>query len=357
MAAIVCQSSRIHRLMLASPKPPPQQPFKSCLWENNYSYKPDTTTAWTSIEALSSTVSNYEYEVSLLRLSPKSLELCTENLGNETGCDDIITETGIELLSSSSSSSTREQKSRKAREAARSFPPPLTTIRGSESIRVRPHREGGRLVLQLTKVPSCFQAQRSPGRLRLCFWTDIQTQEHEDEEDDDGRGWEHTKGCNSWVENNYERQISRCKEEANKSNCFFHQHDYLSLAHLGALVKFGQFAWMHELSNKWKIQCSLDPPPYPPKLGHKHLALEGGDKIGEVNQSTRYLVRLQVPPEDTHDSMKAFLWAVAISITVFATLHKTIYTIAENCNSAKSIKDQLLRMISKNFMEVARPPN
>ncbi|KAG5061687.1 hypothetical protein JHK87_002716 [Glycine soja] len=216
MAAIVCQSSRIHRLMLASPKPPPQQPFKSCLWENNYSYKPDTTTAWTSIEALSSTVSNYEYEVSLLRLSPKSLELCTENLGNETGCDDIITETGIELLSSSSSSSsssTREQKSRKAREAARSFPPPLTTIRGSESIRVRPHREGGRLVLQLTKVPSCFQAQRSPGRLRLCFWTDIQTQEHEDEEDDDGRGWEHTKGCNSWVENNYERQISRCKEE------------------------------------------------------------------------------------------------------------------------------------------------
>lgn len=229
MAAIVCQS-RLHRLMLASPKPPPQQPFKSCcFWEESNYAKPhyddednykadDNPTDWSSIQALSSTVtvSNSIYEVkqssSLLRLSPKSLELCTEKLGNETGSDDITAETGIDDLLSSSEI-TREQKSKKVREAARTFPPPLRTIRGSESIRVRPHREGGRLVLQLTKVPSCFQAQRSPGRLRLCFWTDIQTQEHEDEEDDDGRGWEHTKGCNSWVENNYERQISRCKEE------------------------------------------------------------------------------------------------------------------------------------------------
>ncbi|KAG4972749.1 hypothetical protein GYH30_029609 [Glycine max] len=258
MAAIVCQS-RLHRLMLASPKPPPQQPFKSCcFWEESNYAKPhyddednykadDTPTDWSSIQALSSTVtvSNSIYEVkqssSLLRLSPKSLELCTEKLGNETGSDDITAETGIDDLLSSSEI-TREQKSKKVREAARTFPPPLRTIRGSESIRVRPHREDGRLVLQLTKVvPSCFQALRSPGRLRLCFWTndDIQeTQDHvednqkeiekmeqqeQDQSVDDvvennGRGWEHeqTKGCNSWTV--VERPSSSCKEEGDHEN-------------------------------------------------------------------------------------------------------------------------------------------
>ncbi|XP_047178688.1 protein FANTASTIC FOUR 3-like [Vigna umbellata] len=123
------------------------------------------------------------------RLSPKSLELCTENLGNETGSD--IIESGIELLSSHSSECgdgevspgmIREKQKRKAREG-RSFPPPLTTITGSESIRVRPHREGGRLVLQLIKVPSSFRAERSPGRLRLCFWTEMQHHHHHHIED------------------------------------------------------------------------------------------------------------------------------------------------------------------------------
>ncbi|KOM26596.1 hypothetical protein LR48_Vigan303s001800 [Vigna angularis] len=136
------------------------------------------------------------------RLSPKSLELCTENLGNETGSD--IIESGIELLSSHSSECgdgevspgmIREKRERKAREG-RSFPPPLTTITGSESIRVRPHREGGRLVLQLIKVPSSFRAERSPGRLRLCFWTEMQHHHHhhiEDAVEDDQEDEKHTK--------------------------------------------------------------------------------------------------------------------------------------------------------------------
>ncbi|TKY71198.1 FANTASTIC FOUR 3 [Spatholobus suberectus] len=202
MAAIVCHTaylesqlveSRIHRLMLQSPKPlpPPQQPidlpFKSCFLESNTTVP---NQGWSSIQALSSapkeSKSSYAHpqqRQSSVRLSPKSLELCTENLGNETGSD--IIESGIELLSSSGCgepySGTRVQN-RKAREA-RNFPPPLTTIRGSESIRVRPHREGGRLVLEVTKVPSCFQAERSPGRLRLCFWTEMQ--HHDDDDDDD----------------------------------------------------------------------------------------------------------------------------------------------------------------------------
>ncbi|RDX65301.1 Protein FANTASTIC FOUR 3, partial [Mucuna pruriens] len=224
MATIVLQS-RIHSVML-----PYESPFKD----------------WSSIEALSSVQKESMYvfpKQSSVRLSPKSLEMCTENLGNETGSDMI--ESDIQLLSSSASSSECGEaqtktnlnlgnKIRKAREA-RNFPPPLTTIRGSESIRVRPHREGGRLVLQLTKLSPCFHAQRSHGRLRLCFWTqdnndpEYQTEDNENElqeQDEEGvddaaeidRGWEleyeHTNciGRNTWrLENNYER-LSRCKE-------------------------------------------------------------------------------------------------------------------------------------------------
>ncbi|XWS13595.1 hypothetical protein CRYUN_Cryun36dG0051200 [Craigia yunnanensis] len=119
---------------------------------------------------------------SLSTLSEKSLELCTENLGNETGSD--ILEDNIFSLSSSDSegenSPTRKQhKSRQllgAKKAiSRNFPPPLTTISGSESLQVRTHREDGRLVIKAVKAPSTntlFQAERSNGRLRLCLLKD-----------------------------------------------------------------------------------------------------------------------------------------------------------------------------------------
>ncbi|XP_017974282.1 PREDICTED: protein FANTASTIC FOUR 3 [Theobroma cacao] len=119
---------------------------------------------------------------SLSTLSEKSLELCTENLGNETGSD--ILEDSIFVLSSSDSeggnSPTRKHyKSRQplgAKKAtSRNFPPPLTTISGSDSLQVRPHREDGRLVIKAVKAPSAntlFQAERSNGRLRLCLLKD-----------------------------------------------------------------------------------------------------------------------------------------------------------------------------------------
>ncbi|KAK7405882.1 hypothetical protein VNO78_07494 [Psophocarpus tetragonolobus] len=87
---------------------------------------------------------------SWVRLSPKSLELCTENLGNETGTN--ITDNTIDHFLSSSSShslSRTTNEPRKKLHQARTFPPPLTTIR---VIRVTPQREPGRLVLQLTKI-------------------------------------------------------------------------------------------------------------------------------------------------------------------------------------------------------------
>ena len=117
-------------------------------------------------------------------LSEKSLKLCTENLGNETGTD--MSESSILSNTSSMKSKSedfslepdtaRKTKSYTSSSAAasttRSFPPPLTTMSGAESLQVRTHREEGRLIIKAVKTPSiksCFHAERSHGRLRLCF--------------------------------------------------------------------------------------------------------------------------------------------------------------------------------------------
>lgn len=116
------------------------------------------------------------YVPSSLRLSQKSLEICTENLGSETGSD--TSESSIFSFSSTDSwcekSPTRERRqfSSAKKENSRSFPPPLTTISGSNSLQVRPHREGGRLIIEAVEAPSTrtyFEAERSHGRLKLRF--------------------------------------------------------------------------------------------------------------------------------------------------------------------------------------------
>lgn len=125
------------------------------------------------------------------RLSEKSLELCTENLGSETGSD--IMDINILSLSSSNSPASSENSWIKQEEKlpqevetspknkvnnSRNFPPPLTTISGSNSLQFRPHREDGRLVIQAVEAPlkhNYFQADRSHGRLRLSFLIDDAT--------------------------------------------------------------------------------------------------------------------------------------------------------------------------------------
>lgn len=225
MATIVCQGlqsclesqvfeSRTMRLRLSSPKPHFSQSLelalKPCsldsttkeLSDRRHDEDKHTSSiptpdmgGWSFLQALSNTSQgpkeSMEKENTYVHpvvkrypstLSEKSLELCTENLGSETGTDTF--ERGIFELSSFESeagnSPTRgQQKPRQlfgARKAnSRSFPPPLTTMSGSESLRVRPHREDGRLIIKAVKAPSThynFQAERSHGRLRLCFVKD-----------------------------------------------------------------------------------------------------------------------------------------------------------------------------------------
>ncbi|XP_023006206.1 protein FANTASTIC FOUR 3-like [Cucurbita maxima] len=117
----------------------------------------------------------------LTGLSEKSLELCTENLGNETGIDIIENtifspETGGEDLQTKWGKKSHSFSHSNSHE----FPPPLTTIRETESFRVMPHREEGRLIISAVITPArspCFQAERSGGRLRLCF---VETEESEE---------------------------------------------------------------------------------------------------------------------------------------------------------------------------------
>lgn len=162
-------------------------------------------------QALSNCPSSYPKEASMNRdrlyihplsktshcLSARSLELCTENLGSETGCDTaeedcLLTcfppfpKSELDGVDGDSSTGERVEQHRvpgaRKQSNARSFPPPLTTISGSESIRIRPHREGGRVVMKAVTHPY-LQAERSHGRLRLCFLHNYSAPNFDDDDD------------------------------------------------------------------------------------------------------------------------------------------------------------------------------
>lgn len=129
-------------------------------------------------------------------LNTTSLEMCTESLGSETGSDISIEEFSSPLPEKESSPATVSEKCYKYREVfsfskksnrTRNFPPPLTSISGGEGVQVRPHREGGRLVITAVAVTLCssfFQTERSDGRLRLSL-RKTENEVLETEEDDE----------------------------------------------------------------------------------------------------------------------------------------------------------------------------
>ncbi|KAL8192058.1 hypothetical protein R6Q57_028179 [Mikania cordata] len=115
-------------------------------------------------------------------LSTMSLEMCTESLGTETGSD--VSESSDEFNWEEKerfagllrSKSRRKPVNRRA--AGGGFPPPLTSISSSDvTVKVRPHRVGGRLVIKAVSVSfsDCgtkFEAQRTNGRLSLSLLRD-----------------------------------------------------------------------------------------------------------------------------------------------------------------------------------------
>ncbi|KAA8543232.1 hypothetical protein F0562_021273 [Nyssa sinensis] len=221
MSSIVCQGlqscleprlvePRVSRHKLAPPKSISSPSFP-CPQKNSNNEENNNKTgkrnnnsdlgAWSFIQALSNTSHNHKevtenekvYVDPLAKrsssmLSMKSLEMCTESLGSETGSD--ISESSDEFCSLSSQTDKFQAiKRSKSREftknlcRSRSFPPPLSSICGLDSVQVRPHREGGRLVIKAVTVSSCstyFQAERIDGRLRLCLLKDCSLNCHKE---------------------------------------------------------------------------------------------------------------------------------------------------------------------------------
>lgn len=152
------------------------------------------------------------------KLSPKSLQLCTENLGSESGYDtDTIFSDDHPTFSLH-----HQRSSPKYCRKINDFPPPLTTMSGASSLQVRRHREGGRLIIDAVEGPfrnSYLHAERSDGRLKLCFTTAAagEDEEEEIEEEIDEFGNELESESESESESDMNllekfQRFSRCKD-------------------------------------------------------------------------------------------------------------------------------------------------
>ncbi|KAL3647886.1 hypothetical protein CASFOL_008854 [Castilleja foliolosa] len=123
-------------------------------------------------------------------LSLKSLEMCTESLGSETGNDMIsnIDEFYHQHALEKQSCNRKNQESPKKIKKAINFPPPLTSISGNEGVQVKTHREDGRLVIKAFSFSCCrnyFQAERENGRLKLSFLRHSENDEPSDNEEEE----------------------------------------------------------------------------------------------------------------------------------------------------------------------------
>lgn len=185
-------------------------------------------------------------------LSSKGLEMCTESLGCETGSDtssDEISSFSLERekrhfltneytslyrnklqqLNDFSSPLSKMNKNRSGyRKFTRlntsqcNFPPPLTSISGSEGFQVRPHREGGRLIINAVAVSSCrtyLEADRTNGRLRLSLRrecsVDCECEMNKKAQVDEDCWDENMEGNNRKVGREFPPRPSMCKQMSN----------------------------------------------------------------------------------------------------------------------------------------------
>lgn len=168
----------------------PERPSQFDIWSSIQSEKP--------INSSSSAQAPYIHPLVLKQrsaslLSEKSLDICTESLGSETGSDGFSSSDEVDHKSSTHKSDEEDEVHegvelkhvRKAESGGpvnykcsisrkpppRSFPPPLPSLsrRDGPCLLMKPHREEGRLVLKAVPVPShnYLHAQRQGDRLLL----------------------------------------------------------------------------------------------------------------------------------------------------------------------------------------------
>jgi len=120
-------------------------------------------------------------------LSEKSLKICTESLGSETGSDGFSSYTSFEDNNSKDDEKMKEIVNMVKK--PRCFPPPLPSLFSqSQPLQMKPRRDNGRLslFLQVVQIPSQnnFFAKRQNGRLILTFATNDEEEIDEDFEED-----------------------------------------------------------------------------------------------------------------------------------------------------------------------------
>ncbi|GMH12693.1 hypothetical protein Nepgr_014534 [Nepenthes gracilis] len=145
-------------------------------------------------------------------MSEKSLEICTESLGSETGSDGFSSYTPSEPGQSGSEEEQQHAETecsqpfegaefrvvkynyasgcQRGLSRSRLFPPPLSSLsqRDGSNLHMRSHRQNGRLVVEAVAVSSqnCFRAQRQDGRLLLSLANAQFNEEENSEEVEDG---------------------------------------------------------------------------------------------------------------------------------------------------------------------------
>ncbi|KAL7151389.1 hypothetical protein ABFS83_04G027600 [Erythranthe nasuta] len=175
----------------------------------------------TPLEKIPETDTNYVHPLiknsstSSSCLSLKSLEMCTESLGSETGSgiDLNIDELRYhihdddddddDVMEKQSNTAARIEKAKAKKGGGNNFPPPLSSIAGGDGVQVQTHREGGRLVIKAFSFSSSatyFRAEREDGRLRLSLLKDSNFFESEIDELEDEQV------------NGYEPELCICEE-------------------------------------------------------------------------------------------------------------------------------------------------
>ncbi|KAK2363647.1 protein FANTASTIC FOUR [Trifolium repens] len=197
---------RVLRLKLAPPgsniSPPSLEQEKPIIIiNNNECDKNDTKSGWSFLQNLTKNENGNDkvyvhptVKRSASMLSEKSLEMCTESLGSETGSNAGESSDDVSLFSCETRNDVNNNNnnmmmnnctvSRRVNRVS-NFPPPLTSITDFGGVHVRPYREGGRLILEAIASPSItpyFHAERCDGRLKLSLFQAVYDYDGDDED-------------------------------------------------------------------------------------------------------------------------------------------------------------------------------
>ncbi|XP_009604443.1 protein FAF-like, chloroplastic [Nicotiana tomentosiformis] len=136
-------------------------------------------------------------------LTEKSLEICTESLGSETGSEINLSSYPPSESDDDKDDHQQQQEfishsfeefpvvkynhNKRSSSTPKSFPPPISSLAAEDkpSVHMQSHRQNGRLILEAVSVPSqnLFRTQRVDGRLLLTLISTNPTSETEDNQE------------------------------------------------------------------------------------------------------------------------------------------------------------------------------